>query len=569
MFEANKLVENGYLPIELPPCFTVKSISENYESIKGWVSGVKKNVSVPLIYNGFKNINARRRFAIPNIYHYIKTVQCIVKYNDDIFKILNKSTASLSKPVDGDVIPDNEPYKKASYKINDTKENIEKLYQDNLFEIKLDINSCFYNIYTHAIPWAMHGKEIAKKSNGKLSGDKIDECFRSMNYGQTNGILIGNAASRIISEIILCNIDQNIQDNFENIRYCRFVDDYFIFLKDSSQIQNIISFVRNELSKYELSINENKLQIIESPFVYDKEWVGEIQLFIHLDGELFLNKVIYLYTKYKDNSILRYAFRVLYLQNIKNMYWKSIESKIINLWVTAPINSDLILEILLDKKECISKNNIKFGIYSILDKCIPLDHDIETTWAVWFIKIFNIKINKEYVRKILESKNSLAIIILLDIIYSNQKVYPLQTYKEDIIELTTELQSYDTDNSGNIKNSNLMWSKYWLLVYEADLNKWFNIGNFKFEYARKNDFFKNLIKNNICFYDKQFKYKHIKDKENLQYITKADFLKYTTKINELINKTLKSKKDRDKYLKDIKSIEEKFTERIYRETSSY
>lgn len=84
--------------------------------------------------------------------------------------------------------------------------------------------------------------ELQKKNKGQgnLAGNKIDKCMKDMNYKQTNGILVGNAILRIVSEIILCTVDYRIQEKFKNIKCRRFVDDYYIFTKDSYEIQSII-----------------------------------------------------------------------------------------------------------------------------------------------------------------------------------------------------------------------------------------------------------------------------------------------------------------------------------------
>lgn len=448
------------------------------------------------------------------------------------------------------------------------------MYQDNLYQIILDINSCFDSIYTHTIPWAMHSKKIAKKSDGKtLVGDKLDRYIRQMNYGQTNGILVGNAVSRIISEIILCTVDKEIQMHFKDIKCCRFVDDYYIFLKDSSQIQNIISFIRNELGKYELVLNENKLQINESPFIFGKHWVEEIKLFIHLNSEIFLNKVISLYVKYKDISILRYGLTVLSLHNLNKKEWEIMESKILNLWVKFPSLSDLVIKILLNKRDFIKKSNLKNAIYSIFARCIPLNLHQEIIWAVWFSKTFNVQIKKEYILKIIESENSLAIIILLDMIHSDSgQCRKSREVISAILTLREALKDDDLDeNEDNEerKYGNLMWTQNWLLAYEADLNKWFNVDGNKFEFARKDPFFKNLIKNRICFYDSNFAYGELPTlQKDGKYVTKVEFVNYIEKINNLLARAAQSNDDNND-IAEVQDISKEIMEKVEAQTNIY
>jgi hypothetical protein len=158
VFVFENLIRNEYFPAELPPCFTTKVITENYDRIRQWTSGCNRGASIALTYSGFKSENSRRKFAIPNIYHYFKAVNCIVENSTEIFKILDQSKISLSRPLPG-TAPVEEPYKKRTYSITQTKQIVETMYQDNLYQIKLDINSFFDSIYTHTIPWAIHTKK--------------------------------------------------------------------------------------------------------------------------------------------------------------------------------------------------------------------------------------------------------------------------------------------------------------------------------------------------------------------------------------------------------------------------
>lgn len=553
MFELDNLIENEYFPVELPECFTMDMVVKNISKIKGWVNSSNVKYSIPCTFSGFKNINARRKFSIPNIYHYVKAVNCIIENNDKIFEVLDKSNISLSKPINSKS-KENQPYCKKTYSVAESRREIEKLYEDNLYQIKLDISAFFDSIYTHSIPWAMHTIQIAKKSNSKnnLPGDKIDKCMQAMNYKQTNGILVGNAVSRIVSEIILCTIDYKIQEKFKNIKCRRFVDDYYIFTKDSYEIQSIIAFIRNELGKYELLLNENKIAITESPFFYGNEWVEELKLYIHLDKELFLNKTINLFNKYKDISILRYGITVISLHSFSEKEWTTVQSKIINVWTRYPSISNLIIKILLINHKKLKKNNIKNAIYTILEKNIQLNNHQEVIWALWITKIFNIKISNMYLEKVIKSKNSIAIILVLDIISSKQVVK-----SKRIIKAVQELLCFLEEQE------KLLWSQYWLLAYEIDLNGWANEYERKFDIARKDEFFKRLIEEKIHFYNKKFAYECKKERNIYNgYLTKEEFHIYLKKLKKLISDGKLEKMSDNQLTKKITEESRAFTEKI-------
>ncbi|GAA8743155.1 hypothetical protein oki421_04250 [Helicobacter pylori] len=79
------------------------------------------------------------------------------------------------------------------------------------YKLKADISTCFPSIYTHSIPWAIRGKEIAKKDKNHWS-DEIDTQTRNMNHKETTGILIGPHNSNLISEIILVAVDGDLKN---------------------------------------------------------------------------------------------------------------------------------------------------------------------------------------------------------------------------------------------------------------------------------------------------------------------------------------------------------------------
>jgi len=121
-----------------------------------------------------------------------------------------------------------------SYEYHRSEKKFNKLY-------KFDINKCFDSIYTHTIAWALLNKEIVKDNlNDNVLGatfaGKFDRLMQNMNYGETNGILIGSEVSRIFAEILLQKIDDNVQKSlFSNgikhkidYQVFRYVDDYFL-----------------------------------------------------------------------------------------------------------------------------------------------------------------------------------------------------------------------------------------------------------------------------------------------------------------------------------------------------
>lgn len=538
MFKLENLLCNDFFPNELPPCFSTYSIKDILslpEIVQICDTEFNEKATSPLFFSGYKTESSRRKFAIPNFVMYMKLAKIIVDNSNKIFELLSKSnSASLTAPISKEP-KDNEAFSKKCKNFPESKLEIEKLYYCNQFELRLDITSFFDNIYTHSIAWAVETKNIAKKKSQDLTllGNQLDILTRSMNNNQTNGILVGNALSRIISEIILCDVDKKIQADLKNIKYKRYVDDYYIYTENGYEIPNIISVIRKHLNDYELFLNENKIQINESPFIYGKPWIENIRQYIHLDPFTFFNKLIVNYKKYKDVSLLRYGLKIISLYSYSKEQWLSFEPKILNLLVTFPSLADIIINILLINKDYINKHNIKNAIYTIINSSVQLSYDQELIWMAWYIKVFQINISIEYSIKILEYDNVLANIILLDYLKTTKN----QIYKHNTIlnwrrEVASKMKAFQT------QGQNVMESKYWLLAYEGTRNKWFNFSDSTFNELNSNQSFVSLLRNDVFFYDNKYEYSMDNPKHNPYYISRDEVIEKFNELKQCISEIL-------------------------------
>ncbi|GAA8455382.1 RNA-directed DNA polymerase [Helicobacter pylori] len=204
------------------------------------------------------------------------------------------------------------------------------------YKLKADISTCFPSIYTHSIPWAIRGKEIAKKDKNHWS-DEIDTQTRNMNHKETTGILIGPHSSNLISEIILVAVDEDLKNlrkgqNKTEYRYIRHIDDYTCYVNSRDEAEQFTIDLAKCLKKYNLSLNHKKTKIFELPLMYEEEWINQLKIFKmdEYKGKIkypsvvaFLDKSIAL-IRQNDNkaSILKYAIKML---NKKKMTYNARE----------------------------------------------------------------------------------------------------------------------------------------------------------------------------------------------------------------------------------------------------
>lgn len=93
--------------------------------------------------------------------------------------------------------------------------------------------------------------------------NKIEDIIQKFSETVSCGLPIGGPASRILAELALNNIDQHLK--LQRIKFCRFVDDFNIFVGSESEALSVLNMLTKYLMKNEvLSLQQNKTQIYSS-----------------------------------------------------------------------------------------------------------------------------------------------------------------------------------------------------------------------------------------------------------------------------------------------------------------
>lgn len=215
-----------------------------------------------------------------------------------------------------------------------------------------DIVDCYSSIYTHSIPWALHGKKEVKanltvgnnKSKNKSNGDKIDDLIRAMAYGQTNGIPQGSVLMDFIAEIVLGYADLELSDRIEKYNACfvsnkidnykilRYRDDYRIFAGNQECAVKIAKILSEVLQELNFKINTQKTfvstNIIRDSIKPDKlYWNESKQEEKSLQKQLLL--IHSLAEKYPNSGSLVRALDAFYDKIFPLTVFKSYDIKVL------------------------------------------------------------------------------------------------------------------------------------------------------------------------------------------------------------------------------------------------
>lgn len=495
---------------------------------------------------------SRRFLCIPNPTHFIDLSKKIVDNWQEFKNIFDLSEYSQSLPK-----PEIDPIKRSvstlSKGVSDFRDHKISTSLSKLIEIRVDISKFYPTIYTHSITWAFLGKERAKfyyKQKNDLAtliaandhdailyklADDIDTSVRNCQERQSIGIPTGPDTSHIISELIACRIDSILQKQFSDIKLkgCRYYDDYYLYVSTRDEADRVLKGLQRILNDFQLEINESKVRIKEFPFAFEDKFTLIFNQF-HFKETSLSNSIKHYFSlvwglidenTQRPDWIFKYALKRFEYRTvtITKKSWKIFEDLLLKSALIEPAILDIVTRILLTYKSYLdtdSKRKLNELIELIIENHSSLRHNFEVAWALWLAKTFEIKIKKPLVDSVIQMKDSISLLILLDILKNTTLIDDYPTAFSDIATDITE----DT-----------FFSQLWLLAYEGLKKGW--ISSSTPNLIDDNHFFKILKDLDIEFYDstKQLEIYPSKDKNELEVDVSPD---YTASSNSVENTDL-------------------------------
>lgn len=286
------LLDHGLFGEKVPPCFVSDGLAavamEVIADLHDETDEQKLRKSIDnaghdyVRYEALRDINIPRHLGIPHPECYAVQALAISKHWKEIAEHCNKPAPAISR------VHVRHVGNGSIFEMNYKGTERFQLEEDEIqwmagaqYLVEADIAACFPSIYTHCIPWALHGKSESKKTSSltALSGNLLDKCTQNTRDRQTNGLLIGPHASNIVSEIILTRVDTALQAK-GYAKIVRHVDDYKFYASTVEEAEGFIRDLGLNLRTYEMSLNEKKTQILKLPRPSDENWRLVLNRFI-------------------------------------------------------------------------------------------------------------------------------------------------------------------------------------------------------------------------------------------------------------------------------------------------
>lgn len=458
----DNLLEHGYFPQELPPPFVTQALAKFVaaEKPKAFPFVAKPATSIPEVFNLARTGTLRRQLSILNPIHFSFLADFVVDNWAALEREATGSAFSLSSPVTTD--PKRGIGRK--HRMDQRSERRAQVYAQGRYLLRADISRFYPSVYTHSIPWALHGKEYSKQHKfDPILGNQLDKLVQNCQYGQTNGIPIGPDTSLLIAETLLSKVDAELAKL--SIAGLRYVDDYELVFDDQAQALVGLSVFQEVLLSFELHLNPAKTRILPLPQSIEETWVDTLKGFVlEPSSTSFKSQLIHFFDTafglshaFPDTGVLKYAAGRI--ANIR--VWKAHYEVAEDLLVQAARVEAGALPVVLNSflRQPVGDEARKERRRNLLLKTIvehaSQRHSSEVAWSVWGCIAQGFKLSTESLRLLVKMEDSVCALVAL------------HARALGLTENPAEL-----DSLAGALTSGELYDSRWMLAYEAAVRGW-------------------------------------------------------------------------------------------------
>lgn len=404
MLEA--LLVKGFLPRELPPIFSSASLAVLSRSSTGnppALTSGSAEWTQPMHHNLSRVGGLRRRLSIPNPANYFRLSRTFAQHEADLTREWSRSPFSFTRPQQ-----DLSNIRALATGSNDRGSARAQNRVGARYILRADISQFYPSIYTHAVPWALHTKQIAKQRSRDLTlfGNVLDRELQACQYGQTKGIAIGPDTSLGIAELLLGSVDEHIQAHCNVIGGVRFIDDIELSFSSLSDAESALIALEAKLYELELQLNGNKTSIIELPDEIESIYVSKLRTILPSSAAAntwewidYFNRAFELAKRHPSEGVLRYSIAALQSTLISRDDWLLVQNLLWQCVALDPGCLRLVIDIILinrDRSGLVCNNEIASrALNALVLASAPVGHGSEVVWSIWAAMVLTIRLQEK------------------------------------------------------------------------------------------------------------------------------------------------------------------------------
>lgn len=493
-----KFLEFGFFAPELPPCFNSGDVAK-YRNflLKAYYLLPAKNgapthfskITRPTYFNFPRFGNADRRHGIVNPVSYFALSEVLAENYVQLRKFARKSRISISPN-----LFDWQGRRAILRPRFELKDNFTSLVEANYEYIAhTDIAAFYHSIYTHSIPWALHGKDYAKKHkrDQSLIGNLIDLLCRNSQDGQTIGLTVGPDTSRMIAELIGTAVDIDLAtDDALLVKSCkRFVDDFTIGCSSKPEADKIISSIRRVAQKFELELNSRKTTVKENVTRIENGWKDRIRAVVprspyaEADLNAYFFEVMAVQAMLPDVNVLKFAIKNARVAFINSPAWQTVYWFLLSSYRQNSTMVDSIVEIFIERqksKKDLDVESLRDFLVARIPMLVEQRRDGELIWFLYLARCLKIKLPAKSLEGAFAWANGIIALQIVEAAFCK------------LIDGKIDFRLWDKSLSTDALDNEM-----WLYAYESVR---LGLRPIKNNYVLQHDLFSPFFAKNISFY---------------------------------------------------------------------
>ncbi|MBS0295059.1 MAG: RNA-directed DNA polymerase [Proteobacteria bacterium] len=491
-----RFLEAGYLPKELPPVFVSSTFARNRKSLlAAWPNAhLDQWKSVPEPFSIPKAGHSRRTLSLLNPISHYKVAEIIAAEWTSIKRHIRTSRFTEFSPIidflgDRALVPPNH------LELDKRRARIRAAHPRALYS---DILRFYPSIYTHSIPWAMHGKAWAKQNLNSAAlrnsiGGRLDRAIRQAQDNQTIGIPIGPDTSRVVAELIAVAVDVRLAADLPSAYGVRYVDDYFIGVKSGQSDDAVASLLGTALRHFELDINSAKTSSDDAGQGERPSWARRIQTveFRHYRAELslrdYFDEVVSLYCDGRQDAVVKYGVKRSRLFAIPEPAIPYYIDRLTHLARICPASLPAAVQTILDRasrNRAIDYSHLRSFIVELISEMAPLQRAFEVVWLLFLARGLGLTLRRDELDPVFKMDSSPCALLVMDL---------------DRIGLVDG--GVEQRHWLSCANNDGLAGPMWLLAYEAERKGWWDPA--PNSYVSTHPLFGPMLARGISFYEER------------------------------------------------------------------
>jgi len=430
---------------------------------------------------------SRRILSIPHPRNQIFVAQEVSLHWWELLTICNQSTISLTTPkLSG---------KRALQGAHERNaEGVERALRSvgTRYVLHADLSRFYPSIYTHSVPWAIHGKNRRHERGPNLFGNLLDLWIRETQAKQTGGIPVGPDTSYLVAEVIASRIDSELSAALGGLRGTRYIDDYHLYFENRADADKALSELHRISGTFELDINDLKTSIEDVPEPIEPDWKTHLRaVFIAKKDHATSFKAIFdlaasLAAQNPQDGIFAYLTKkieaVVAKRNLSDADWSVLNALLLRAAVGEPSCLPVVLRIFEHHAQVPS--NVASALNSICIHHAQLQQASEVAWALWGAKKLGAHLSQATANAIELVPDDVVALAALDLYTSGLLPTP----------------SLNFSLWRSLMNAENLYTEHWLLAYEAFVQQWLPSTS-GLDYVAADPYFRILAHGNVRFYD--------------------------------------------------------------------